>query len=271
MLGWLRRKAPRKVHPESVQILCEQRLELMLQDAESKPSQLAQAYANKINNTPFPSLGEMVDQWKEPLTDELREGSSWRALMNCDVNLVIRWRDYFYPKVNQALQAPDKSTQRLALRGVLLDSGYARARSRAFLKKGTNYQDWRDLAERSVLAAQWDADFGGVAQVTNEHLASVAVHECTIEMVRFIQRRGLDDATLADYFALWDTVCGQLWNGLAETAIAQANGGFYPLEPMLPLIRQTVDRRRADILAGANFDWDRENNEQEISPNTPSI
>ena len=75
MFEWLRDKAP-KVSAESVQILCEDRLELMLQDVESQPSQLAQTYANKVNNTPFPSLEEMVNQWKEPLTDELREGSS---------------------------------------------------------------------------------------------------------------------------------------------------------------------------------------------------
>jgi hypothetical protein len=32
---------------------------------------------------------------------------------------------------------------------------------------------------------------------------------------------------------------------------------------MLPLIRQTVDQRRADILAGANFEWDREKQERD--------
>jgi hypothetical protein len=267
MLGWLRRSPPRKVSPESVEVLCEQRLELMLQDADAQPSNLACAYSAGLNMGKFPEPELLVAQWKEPLTDEIREGSSWRALMNGDVDLVIRWREFFYPAVNRALGAPDTDTQRLALRGVLVDSGYARARSRAFLRKGIHYKDSRSAEERRALAAKWNAGWADIAEVTREHLANVAVHECTIEMVRFIQRRGLDDATLTDYFALWDTVCGQLWNGTAETVISQATGGYDPIEAMLPLIRQTVEQRRADILAGANFEWDREKQEQDALRN----
>jgi hypothetical protein len=191
----------------------------VLQDADAQPSNLACAYSAGLNMGKFPEPELLVAQWKEPLTDEIREGSSWRALMNGDVDLVIRWREFFYPVVNRALGAPDADTQRLALRVVLVDSGYARARSRAFLRKGIHYKDSRSAEERRALAAKWNAGWADIAEVTREHLANVAVHECTIEMVRFIQRRGLDDATLTDYFALWDTVCGQLWNGTAETVM----------------------------------------------------
>jgi hypothetical protein len=128
----------------------------------------------------FPEPDLLVAQWKEPLTDEIREGSSWRALMNGDVDLVIRWREFFYPAVNRGLGAPDTDTQRLALRGVLVDSGYARARSRAFLKKGIHYKDSRSVEERRALAAKWNAGWADIADVTREHLANVAVHECTI-------------------------------------------------------------------------------------------
>jgi hypothetical protein len=263
MLGWLRRSPQRKISAESVEVLCEQRLELMLQDADAQPSNLARAYSTGLSTSKFPDPDSMVGQWKEPLTDELREGSSWRESMNGNVDLVIRWREFFYPEVNRALKAQDTNAQRLALRGVLLDSGYARARSRAFLRKGVNYKDSRSLKERRALAVIWNAGRADIAEVTREHLANVAVHECTIEMVRFTQRRGLDDASLTDYFALWDTLCGQLWNGSAETVISQATGGYDPIEAMLPLIRQTVDQRRADILAGANFEWDREKQERD--------
>jgi hypothetical protein len=263
MLGWFRRTSPRKISPESVEVLCEQRLELMLQDADAQASSLAHTYRTGLSTGKFPEPDLMVAQWKEPLTDELREGSSWRASMNGNIDLVVRWREFFYPVVNRALEAQDTDAQRNALRVVLLDSGYTRARSRAFLRKGVHYKDSRGPEERQALAAKWNAGWSDIAEITREHSANVAVHECTIEMVRFVQRRGLDDASLTDYFALWDTVCGQLWNGTAETVISQATGGFDPIEAMLPLLRQTVDQRRADILAGANFEWDREKQERD--------
>jgi hypothetical protein len=54
MLGWLRRSPPRKVSPESVEVLCEQRLELMLQDADAQSSNLARAYSAGLIMGKFP-------------------------------------------------------------------------------------------------------------------------------------------------------------------------------------------------------------------------
>jgi hypothetical protein len=102
LLGWFRRTtSPRKISPESVEVLCEQRLELMLQDADAQASSLAHTYRTGLSTGKFPEPDLMVAQWKEPLTDELREGSSWHASMNGNIDLVVRWREFFYPVVKR--------------------------------------------------------------------------------------------------------------------------------------------------------------------------
>lgn len=128
MPGWFRRTRPQKIHPESVCVFCERHLEDVLQEAEKSRR----------------SDGQI--------------SIAWTQMMLANVELVNMWRRHFYPGINKALEAPDISSQRIAIRKFLLDTTEHAAIHRAFLWTGIEADRIRKSDECEVLMNIWDAD-----------------------------------------------------------------------------------------------------------------
>ena len=182
--------------------------------------------------------------------------SCWRVASSNPDKWFADWLAFAEKRLHRIAESKDAFTQMIAIRKETVDVTEESISALTYFDDEYSDED-RIVIGKTLMPESNEKDYGEI-----EYFKYV-YNDITRSIFRMLSLRLFNDAHAHDWFDLFSDIYKQFTQHTYLSIVANNNDSAYPLEPMGPLLMQTIEQMKEKLYQGNNWEYDKEKIEAE--------